>query len=125
MKIIIIGAGIGGLSSYLAIDKFLKDILPPQTLSVRVYESHANPLLTTTSVGGGLGLSPNGLRAIALLAPDAARHIVERDGFPNERMTMRNSKGALLGRVSAGSRKRYGYPQVMVARQRVHERVLE
>jgi 2-polyprenyl-6-methoxyphenol hydroxylase-like FAD-dependent oxidoreductase len=39
-------------------------------------------------------------------------------------MTMRNSAGALLGRLVVGKALRYGYPQMMLSRAAVHEALL-
>lgn len=80
MKIIIVGAGISGLSTYLHLRKHLPN---PDSHTITIYESHqarsklpsanstasehANLNLDTLSestaiVGGGLGISPNGMR---------------------------------------------------------------
>ncbi|KAJ7163914.1 hypothetical protein C8R43DRAFT_879406 [Mycena crocata] len=122
MKIIIVGGGIGGIAAYHALRKHLADASPPVTLVV--FESHESTLATTSVLGGGLGLAPNGLRAISCISPDAAAYIEER-GFPGEVMTFRNSKGTLLGRFKAGRKARYGLGQLMLARETVHEALIQ
>ncbi|KAG6867121.1 hypothetical protein C0993_006592, partial [Termitomyces sp. T159_Od127] len=86
MKVIIVGAGIGGLSAYHSLKKHLAN----SNLTIKIYESHGPP--GTTKVGGGLGLAPNGLRAIASVSPKAAMYI-QANGYPGPIFTFRNSSG--------------------------------
>ncbi|TFK38881.1 hypothetical protein BDQ12DRAFT_735125 [Crucibulum laeve] len=125
MKIIIVGAGIGGLAAYHALKKHLSD-LPPginSSIYVKIVESHTSPRTTTRTIGGGLGLAPNGLRAIASISPKAATYIQER-GFPGALVTFRNSSGGRLGVYQNGRGERYGFDQLMVPRAVVHEALL-
>ncbi|KAJ7454655.1 hypothetical protein FB451DRAFT_1143984 [Mycena latifolia] len=122
MKIIIVGGGIGGLAAYHALRKHLADASPP--VSIVVFESHKSSDSTTSVIGGGLGLAPNGLRAISRISPDAADYIEER-GFAGEVMTFRNSKGALLGRFRAGRKARYGLGELMLPRETVHQALVQ
>ncbi|KAM6493779.1 hypothetical protein JOM56_010140 [Amanita muscaria] len=133
MKVLIVGAGIGGLSAYISLYKHLQPRLP--SLSVRIVEAHetlsdskAGPLASaSTIVGSGLGLAPNGLRAIHSLSPQAAKYIMDR-GFVDgaSRMTFRNSSGQKLGVFSAGNKDRYGgFGMVMVSRAVVFESLLQ
>ena len=92
MKIVIIGGGIGGLVTYHALRKHLADADP--SISVKLVESHPSSN-TSRMIGGGLGLAPNGIRAIASIAPEAAAYINER-GFLGDVMSFRNSNGRLL-----------------------------
>ncbi|KAF8636218.1 hypothetical protein AX17_003704 [Amanita inopinata Kibby_2008] len=138
MKVLIVGAGIGGLSAYLALKKYVSPLIP--SLSVRIVEVHAasslvSPTTTTTSplaststiVGAGLGLAPNGLRAINSLSPGAARYILDRafvDGAG--RVTFRNAGGGTLGVFVNGRGERYGgFGMVMVRRVVVFEALLK
>ncbi|KAG6857123.1 hypothetical protein H0H87_009255 [Tephrocybe sp. NHM501043] len=118
MKVIIIGAGIGGLSAYHSLRKHLSDT------TIRIYESHGPPSSTKINVGGGLGLAPNGLRAIASLSSRAVEYIQAR-GFPGPIFTFRNSTGRLLGEFWNGRKERYGFGQLMVRRAVVHEGLLQ
>jgi len=117
MKILIVGGGIGGLSTYLALKKHLST---SDVSSITIIESHESPART---LGGGLGLAPNGQRAIASIAPDALPYIQERS-FPGSQMTFRNSSGSMLGVFSSGRKERYGHGMVMLPRAVVHEALL-
>ncbi|KAJ6577479.1 hypothetical protein B0H19DRAFT_1207920 [Mycena capillaripes] len=122
MKIIIVGGGIGGIAAYHALRKHLADASPP--VSIIVLEAHESIVSTSAAIGGGLGLAPNGLRAISSISPDAAAYIEER-GFAGEVMTFRNSKGTLLGRFRAGRKARYGLGELMLPRATVHDALLQ
>ncbi|KAG6887573.1 hypothetical protein C0992_011742 [Termitomyces sp. T32_za158] len=69
MKVIIIGAGIGGLSAYLSLKRYLAN----DKVAIKIYESHGPASIT--GVEGNLSLAPNGLNAIASLSPKAIKHI--------------------------------------------------
>ncbi|KAJ7220186.1 hypothetical protein GGX14DRAFT_433710 [Mycena pura] len=122
MKIAVVGAGIGGVAAFLALRKHLADASPPVTIVL--YESHDSITSTTSVIGGGLGLAPNGLRAISRISPDAAVYIEER-GFPGEVFTCRNSKGKLLGRFRVGRKARYGFGELMLPRATVHDALIQ
>ncbi|KAF8146514.1 hypothetical protein K438DRAFT_1910669 [Mycena galopus ATCC 62051] len=121
MKIIIVGAGIGGVAAYHALRKHLADASPP--VSILVLESHETTASVSSAIGGGLGLAPNGLRAIASISSDAAAYVEER-GCPGEVMTFRNSKGKLLGKFRIGRKARYGFGELMLPRATVHDALL-
>lgn len=109
MKVIIVGAGISGLTTYL----YLRKLLPnPSTHNIKIYESHvprtsSTRLSTTTStfgelststviVGGGLGVAPNGLRVLRDLDPEI-RDAVVAQGFVCEKFVFRSARGFRLG----------------------------
>ncbi|KIM92795.1 hypothetical protein OIDMADRAFT_92066, partial [Oidiodendron maius Zn] len=102
--IIIIGAGIGGCTTYL----FLKKYLPLDT-DIHIYESYPPPPFpnVTSAIGGWLGLSPNGIRVIRSLNRDVYESIkataMEVDVFGAQ-----ISSGRMLGNFKAGG-KRYGH----------------
>nr|GAT52445.1 FAD-binding protein [Mycena chlorophos] len=102
MKVVIVGGGIGGVATYLALRKHLADASP--SVELVLLEAHPTISATTAAISGGIALPSNGLRAIAQIAPDAATYIRER-GFLAEATTFRNSKGALLGRQRLGGAK--------------------
>jgi 2-polyprenyl-6-methoxyphenol hydroxylase-like FAD-dependent oxidoreductase len=122
MKIIIVGGGIGGLAAYLALEKYLAEVSPSTT--IKVYESHDDPTSTTTTMGGGLGLAPNGLRAMSALCDAAAKNITTTS-FQFPTMTFRNAHGTLLGRYATGRKERYGFDQVYLARASVHDALVK
>jgi len=122
MKIVIIGGGIGGFSAYHALRKELSETHPATT--IKIYEAYPSASLTKNIIGGGLGLSPNGLRALASLSSEIVEDI-QAHAFTGETMTLRNSRGKLLGRLSAGRKERYGFTQAMLPRAMVHDAVLK
>ncbi|KAJ8488538.1 hypothetical protein ONZ45_g13912 [Pleurotus djamor] len=117
MKVLIVGGGIAGLSAYHALRKHLPDA------QISVYESHESPSSTQSILGGGLGLAPNGLRALKSVHSDALSYI-QSHGYAVGIMSFRNSKGALLGRFWNGRKERYGFDQVLCPRAVVHEGLL-
>ena len=113
MRIIIVGAGIAGLSTYLHLRKYL-----PNTTLITIYESHhprqtissspAPQTLTTLSestaiVGGGLGISPNGMRVLRDLNIEL-RNATAAQGFPVEQFVFRGANGWVLGSSRTGDK---------------------
>ncbi|KAJ4295592.1 hypothetical protein N0V90_007605 [Kalmusia sp. IMI 367209] len=120
MKIIIVGAGIAGLSAYLHLRKHLPS---PSTHTITIYESH-HPRRTPSSdfhssethtenfqstdinlatlsestaiVGGGLGISPNGMRVLRNLDIELHNAVVAQ-GFPVSHFVFRGANGWVLG----------------------------
>jgi 2-polyprenyl-6-methoxyphenol hydroxylase-like FAD-dependent oxidoreductase len=109
MKIIIVGAGIAGLTTYLHLRKHL-----PNTHTITIYESHQprsklplTPSLQPTHtldalsastgiVGGGLGISPNGMRVLRHLDKDLHDAVIAQ-GFPVEDFVFKGANGWTLG----------------------------
>ncbi|KAL0058965.1 hypothetical protein AAF712_014333 [Marasmius tenuissimus] len=118
MKIIIIGGGIGGLAAYHALRKHL-----PPTTTITVYEAYPSSHSTTTVIGGGLGLQPNGQRAIAAISPGALEYIRSR-GVECSAFTFRNEKGKTLGVMKVGDKEKHGFGSMMAPRAVVHEGLL-
>lgn len=144
-SIVIVGAGIGGCTTYL----FLKKYLSPD-VSIHIYESYPPPPYlsnlqnkSTTpnsdekpGVGKGsipnvtsanaflfLCLSPNGIRVIKSLDHDIYERIkavgVEVEGFGAQL-----ASGRMLGEFKAGG-KRHGHGTLLLARAAMHDAVLE
>lgn len=115
MKIIIVGGGIAGLSTYLHLRKYMPN---SSSHTIQIYESHrphAKPLngqfssQTTTTplnvdtlsestaiVGGGLGVSPNGMRILRDLSIELHDRVVAQ-GFPVEHFIFKSANGWTLG----------------------------
>ncbi|KAJ0425583.1 hypothetical protein BJY00DRAFT_308321 [Aspergillus carlsbadensis] len=105
MKIIIIGGGISGCTTYL---QFRKNL--PGEHDITIYEAYDTHIDTTNEdrdgethsstlvVGGGLGLFPNGLRVLERLDQDILRDIV-RGGYPIAHQDLRSKNGTLLIRM--------------------------
>ena len=128
MKIIIVGAGIGGLSAYLALKKHLSSLFNSGNLTIVLVEAYPSPSQHTYSlIGSGLGLAPNGQRAIASVSHDGAAlaYIQSYAYTKGSHMTFRNAKGKALGSMRLGSSERYGYAMCMLPRAIVHDALLK
>ncbi|KXX81435.1 Salicylate hydroxylase [Madurella mycetomatis] len=127
MKIIIVGAGISGLATYLYLRKNLPDPPSPEPPhSIHIYESHRprasgapvpsdtdafEALSTSTAiVGGGLGVSPNGMRVLRDLDPEIHKAVTEQ-GFPCEHFIFMGQNGWTLGVQKTSDRGGYEGPQ--------------
>ena len=121
MKIIIVGGGLGGLASYLALKKYLAEISPPVTINV--YESYPDPISATANLGGGISIAPNGLRALSSVSEAAVTSLTVA-GFQHSTFAFRNSRGRLLGHYVCGSKEQHGFVQVFVTRTMVHQALL-
>lgn len=110
MKVIIVGGGISGLSTYLLLQKHVVPVLADTNspLSVIIYESH-EPRTTGTStspdainlddlssstalVGGGLGVGPNGMRVLRHISEQLYQR-VRTDGFVVEKNVFKSAYG--------------------------------
>lgn len=118
MKIIIVGGGIAGLSTYLHLRKHLS-----WTHTIAIYESHRPRTIlpsasnappdnldlealseSTAIVGGGLGISPNGMRVLREL--DLSLHdAVAAQGFPVDDFVFKGANGWTLGVSKTGDGK--------------------
>lgn len=114
MKIIIVGGGIAGLSTYLHLRKYVPS---PSEHDITIYESHrprsvASSTATqnqpnqsvnldalsesTAIVGGGLGIAANGMRVLRDLSLDLHDRIVAQ-GFPAEKIIFKGANDWTLG----------------------------
>ena len=118
MKILIVGCGIGGLAIYRALRKHLADT---PGISIKVVDSHERPT-RTRSVGGGIAIAPNGLRAINSLSPEAVSYL-QKDGFQFSSITHRNGKSSLLGQMTVDPQ-RYKFPMMIIRRAAICEALL-
>ncbi|KAI9894966.1 MAG: hypothetical protein M1814_000187 [Vezdaea aestivalis] len=109
MKIVIVGGGISGLSTYL----FLRKHLPttPTSLGgheITIYESYpcprpgqaSGPAVKTT--GAGIGVAPNGMRIIRSLDTAIYEDIV-RQGYPASKAIMKAANGMTLGGMNSAA----------------------
>ena len=108
MKIAIIGGGISGLAAYLSLKKRLPQPPRPQAEhEITIYEAHetstrfanaapthdeAETYSATLSVGGGLGLGPNGLAVLRSLDEELF-HDVVRAGYPYSQAAFLSARG--------------------------------
>lgn len=137
MKIIIVGGGIAGLSAYLHLRKHLPN---SDTHEITIYESHRPHSTTpatspqyeinqsinldalsesTAIVGGGLGISPNGMRVLRDLDLDLYDRVVTQ-GFPAENFIFKGANGWTLGMQSTSDRaaRAQGLEEICVASSR-------
>jgi len=106
MSVIIIGGGIGGLTTALA--------LSCRGLSCKVFEAGARD----RDQGAGLMLAPNALATLRRL--DLAEQ-VRKAGFEPRSMIIARSDGTVLQRVDADEwRRRYGFGPVAIHRAALH-----
>ncbi|KAK1827539.1 hypothetical protein QBC39DRAFT_393690 [Podospora conica] len=137
MKIIIIGAGISGLATYLHLRKHLPSPPPGHEHTIRIYESHRprpagssstpptndfDALSSSTAiVGGGLGVSPNGMRVLYDLDPDLHASVAAQ-GFPCDHFIFMGQNGWTLGMQRTSDRGGFegagGRPEVCVSSSR-------
>lgn len=101
-KVIIIGAGIAGISLAL----FLKKI----GLKAALFEFRG----PQESMGGGLNIAPNGMYVLAALG--LAGEVMEK-GCPVSFGVFKNAKGSALARMKYSDSSKYAYPAVNIRRQ--------
>lgn len=115
MKIVIIGAGISGLTSYLSLKKHLpRPSSPAEDHVYTIYEAYdtdkdstfeqrlsssrpgeVNPHSSTLIVGGGLGVGPNGVNVLRRLDSEMLKDIVA-GGYVVSKYNMKSRHGTLL-----------------------------
>lgn len=121
MKIVIIGAGIAGLSTYLFLKKHLQSSRSGEQHEIKIYESHdiykvttkktsqssqndANePVFTPEAIGSAIGISKNGVSVIRRLDTNGKMlpKVMERS-HPIYTWQMTNARGWHLHNMSTG-----------------------
>lgn len=123
MKIVIVGAGISGLTTYLFLKKLLPLALPPSTpLEFVIYERHhaaaeKGHASGSTTVGGALGIAPNGLHVLR----DLDQHLFQRlvaQGYSVSHCGMRNAHGWTIARFPATDFSDPPIHTVLISRQK-------
>ena len=127
MKIVIVGAGISGLSVY----HFLKRLLPtpPTHLPLHeiiICESHdasrrnkvTNPSKDLSPVGAVVGIAPNGMKVLWDLDQRIAA-AVTASGYPVSHFILKNAYGWTLVRFDAADLEKPSLKTVMCSRQAV------
>jgi 2-polyprenyl-6-methoxyphenol hydroxylase-like FAD-dependent oxidoreductase len=105
MRALVIGAGIAGSASAMALQKAGIDAV--------VVEAHARD---RGDVGSYFTVSPNGLDALAAIDCLA---VARAEGFPTRRNVMRNSGGTVLGDLPLGAPLADGTPALTMKRSRL------
>ncbi len=101
MKVIVAGAGIGGLATALSLHQ--------AGIAVRVFESVADP----TPVGAGINLQPNAVRELCEL--DLGDELA-RTGIPTANWSCYNKHGQLIWSEPRGVAAGYRWPQYSIQR---------
>ncbi|KAK0201593.1 hypothetical protein DFS33DRAFT_1000826 [Desarmillaria ectypa] len=112
MKVIIIGGGIGGLATYHALHTYL-----PSNVSIKVYESYQSPNTATSGIGGGIGIVPNGRRALNAISPASVLYL-RAHGNVCPYFVVRNQNGTTLGRLGGQD------DRILLPRASMHESLL-
>lgn len=127
----IVGAGISGCTVYLQLTKHLPRASPDHYHQFTIYEPHDTEVnstwrdrsegpthSSTLIVGGGLGVSSNGLNVLKRLDEDLLRDVV-RGGYAVEHQNFRTKNGTLLIRMQTkAAQSGSGRPMNMVASSR-------
>ena len=101
MSVIIIGAGLAGLTLALALHK--------ESIPVTVYESRSAPL----NIGGAVMLSPNALKILDALGLYST---IKTKGYNFEVLHFRDAKGTLVETYEFGGKAKYGHEGLRIYR---------
>lgn len=100
-KVVVIGAGLGGLAVAIALRK--------QGIDARIYEK-AREL---RPIGAGLSLAPNGLKALAAIDPDIVTNLMET-GCQAQSVNLRKSTGELITKIAITFVDKYEQPMLNI-----------
>src|SRR3954471_18156818 len=106
MKIIVIGAGVGGLTTALSLHQ--------AGIPVRVFES----VKALSTVGAGINLQPNGVRELDELGLGAA---LAATAIPTANWSVFNKHGQLIWSEPRGLAAGYRWPQYSIHRGRLQQ----
>lgn len=104
MRIIIVGAGVSGLSTYLLLEKLLPPILGKTTrkLEFLIYDSHISIPAGTGAGAGGIGntsiLPPTSIKILQQIDPELYT-LFKSQGFENHTFTIRSARGHTLAKL--------------------------
>lgn len=104
MRIIIVGAGVSGLSTYLLLEKLLPPILGKTTrkLEFLIYDSHISIPAGAGSGAGGIGntsiLPPTSIKILQQIDPELYT-LFKSQGFENHAFTIRSARGHTLAKL--------------------------
>src|SRR5579859_4523463 len=133
MRIVIVGAGISGLSTYLLLRKHLPNpSSPAEPHTIHIYETYnttralspqdgihpggRDQVASSIGIGGGLGVLGNGLNVLKRL-DESLFHDIVRHGHPMHAFKMCNARGWTLAKLPIKSRVDPPVTCVMLARQ--------
>lgn len=111
MKIVIVGAGVSGLATYLQLRKSLRAI---ETHEISIYDSHhpqgdtAAPNIgpenltdSTAVVGNSIGLTPHSVRLLRYI-DENLYHLFKSRGYVSKSYTFSTARGHTLAVISSG-----------------------
>lgn len=104
MRIIIVGAGVSGLSTYLLLEKLLPPILGKTTkkLEFLIYDSHISIPAGTGAGAGAIGntsiLPPTSIKILQQIDPELYT-LFKSQGFENHAFTIRSARGHTLAKL--------------------------
>lgn len=104
MRIIIVGAGVSGLSTYLLLEKLLPPILGKTTrkLEFLIYDSHISIPAGAGSGAGPIGntsiLPPTSIKILQQIDPELYT-LFKSQGFENHAFTIRSARGYTLAKL--------------------------
>lgn len=108
MRIIVVGAGVSGLSTYLLLEKLLPPILgkTSRKLEFLIYDSHISiPAGTGEGAGAGAGaigntsiLPPTSIKILQQIDPELYT-LFKSQGFENHTFTIRSARGHALAKL--------------------------
>ena len=135
MKVIIIGAGISGLSSYLLLKKHLPEpATPAQSHTIVIYDAYETSRdqkrssdnevhpgahgqeANSISVGGGLGVMPNGMNVLKRLSDELFSNVMAA-GHPLSAFKLSNARGWTLATLPVQSKDDPPLAGCMISRQ--------
>lgn len=134
MKIVIVGGGISGLALYISLHKRLGKpdprIFPLKVVIYETYdasrrhrraenageEQDEGTRLVSETVGGALGISPNGMRVLRDLHEDLYRAVASQ-GYPVSHFHVQNAYGWALGSLPAGDKGTPPLKTTLISRQ--------
>jgi salicylate hydroxylase len=100
-RVVVVGAGLGGLAVAIALRK--------QGIDAQIYEK-AREL---RPIGAGLSLAPNGLKSLEAINPDIVRTLMEM-GRRTHSVNLRKSTGELIAKVSPNFMDKYKWPMLNI-----------
>ena len=134
MKIVIVGGGISGLALYISLQKRLGRLHPAGlAFEVVIYETYdasrrqrrggnagedleGGARLVSDTVGGALGVSPNGMRVLKNLSEDLYKAVASH-GYPVSRFHIQNAYGWTLGSFPGGDGSSPPLETTLISRQ--------
>jgi 2-polyprenyl-6-methoxyphenol hydroxylase-like FAD-dependent oxidoreductase len=95
MKVVIVGSGLAGLSTAIA----LRNLVQPKHpgLEIKIYDKTGASSGWAEGQGAALGLQGNGLKALEMIDPDLRKRVYDV-GFPCTHFTHRTDTDYLLGK---------------------------